>query len=142
MSDGEEPVAREADDEEPAGRFVKGLLERAVISDGVIVVHGFSQVEVAVCVEPVDEGLALVFEIGFDGEFRVEIVAVFVGGLELPAEFFSHSLLGEIGDVAYHSCDGQSAVGSVFVGVLSVGKIGVCQDRISTDGVECYRLGG
>src|SRR3972149_8711614 len=136
-----QPVARKADNEEPAPDICKRLPQRPVILAQIEIVGGLGYVKVAVGVESLHEAAPLVVEVCLDGEFGVEFVAVLFGASELSYEPFPHALLGEVGYVADHSSDCKPSVGAGAAVVLSVGEIGIAQNGASPHSVKGNRLG-
>ena len=87
----EQPVRGEGGDAEPGLRAEEGVGEPpAMLGGEVEIVHRPRQVEIRVGVEAVDEGRALVAQIGFDLEIGVEaegrLVAVLQVAAELPVQ--------------------------------------------------------
>ncbi len=83
----------------------------AMIGGEVEIVHRARHVEVGIRIETIDEGHALVAQIAFDLEVRVEAEGQPVAVLQVAAELAVQRRLREIGDVGGHAGDGEALLG-------------------------------
>ena len=138
----EEPVAGEADDERIGLDGGEGFFEGAVRLREVELVEGARDVEVRVCVEAVDEALALMAQVALDLELDVERVGVAGGGVFFAAaEFAVHGRVGDVGDVGHHAGDGEADARAGVLGVVAAVPGGVLHDGLAADLVEGDGLG-
>ncbi len=107
----EQPVAGERHDAEPRLDAAEGLRQHAVMVGGdVEIVHRARQIEIAVGIEALDKGRALIAQIALDLEIGVERERRQLAVLHAPAELAMQRGVGEIGDVAGHARDGEPAM--------------------------------
>ena len=101
------------------------------------IVHGAGDVEIAVGIEAVDEGRALVAQIALDLEIGVEAEAQRVAVLQGTAELALQRLLREIGDVRGHARHRQAARRHGLVqAIVAALPFGIGHDRLTADLVE------
>src|SRR5206468_9542730 len=73
-----------------------------MVAGDVEIVHRARQIEIAVGVEALDKGRALIAQIAFDLEIRVEREGRQLAVLHPPSELAMQCRVGEIGDVPGH----------------------------------------
>ena len=106
----EQPVAGEGHQAEARRRAPEGVGQHAAMrAREVEIVHRARDVEVAVGVEAIDEGRALVAQVALDLEVGVEAEAQRIAVLQGAAELALQRLLREIGDVRGHARHREAA---------------------------------
>ena len=90
-------------------RALEGVGQHVAVLGGQIeIVDRPRDVEIAVGVEAIDEGRALVAQIALDLEVGVEAEALGRQVLQVAAELALQRLLGQVGDVRGHARDGEA----------------------------------
>ncbi|MNO74096.1 hypothetical protein D3C76_650820 [compost metagenome] len=129
---GEAPVGGEGHQAEI--RLDVGQRSRQVAVAGggrVEVVQRLGHQQVGVGVEAGRELLALVAQVALDLEFHAAQIVVELVGLHHAAEFLAHGVIREVGDVADHAREDQSALGNhaLFLEVSAM-ELRVGEDRL------------
>ena len=108
-----------------------------VIGGDVEIVHRPRQIQIAVGVEPFDEGRALIAQIAFDLEIRVERECRQVAVLHPPAELAMQRCIRQIGDMRGHPRDAEAAmrVGALFE-IAPVVPVRIGHHSLPTEFVE------
>ena len=106
-----QPVAGERHHAEPGLDAAKRLRQHAIMVGGdVEIVHRPRQIEIAVGVEALDKGRALVAQIALDLEIRVERERRQIAVLHPPAELAMQRRVRQIGDMRGHPRDAEAAM--------------------------------
>src|SRR5450759_4082565 len=101
-----QPVAGERNHAEPRLRALEGGRQHAVIGGGEIeIVHRAREIEIRIGVEALHERDALVAQIGFDLEIRVERKGRILAILKLAAEFPVQRGVGQIRNCLLYTSD-------------------------------------
>ena len=143
----EQPVRGERHHAEPGLDAAKRLRQHAVMVGGdVEIVHRPRQIEIAVGVEALDKGRALVAQIALDLEIRVEREGRQLAVLHPPPELAMQRGVGEIGDVPGHPRHGQPAMrmGAAFeiasVVPVRIGHHGLPAEFVKRDVLRRMRV--
>ncbi len=134
----EQPIRRERDDAKPRLRTLERFGQRAAVIGGEVeIIHRPRHVEIGVRVEPLDENLALMAQIGFHLEIGVERESALRAVLQIAAELFMQRAVGEIGDVRGHARHRQAfGRAHAFREIAPGAPVRVGHDRLPADFVE------
>ena len=98
------------------------------------IIHRPRDIEIGVGVEPVDEGTALMPQIGFHFEVGVETVGHRLALLQPPPEFPMQRRFRQIGDVRFHSRHRQPPAGPFSLRqVIALAPVGIRHDGLPAD---------
>ena len=147
---GEEPVARDGDEQEARRDPTAHLVQRTVLRGRVVAVHRVRDLEIGVRVEAGEELARLVLEITLDGKRGAEARGVLLQPLPaalepvlllLAPEAAVEEVEGEIGDVRDLARLGEphERAGAVVV-IVATAPAGVERDRVAPHDVERERL--
>ena len=133
-----QPVAGERHHAEPGLDAAERLRQHAVMIGGdVEIVHRPRQIQIAVGVEALDKGRALIAQIALDLEIGVERECRQVAVLHPPAELAMQRCVREIGDMRGHPRDAEAAMrmGALFE-VAPVVPVRIGHHGLPTEFVE------
>jgi len=144
LAGGKQPVGVIGRDEETALRTVQRLGQRRKAFLEVKIVHHASEIEVAVGIKPLDESFSLVVQVAFNLEFGFLLHAVgkLLAVLQSTTELELNGILGKVGNVGDHPCQGESVPGTFCFVVLSIVKSRVGVEGAATYGIEGDVLSG
>src|SRR5664280_1883747 len=133
-----QPVAGERNHAETRGRALERIRQHAVVVGGEIeIVHGARQIEIRIGVETLDERDALVAQVRFDLEIRIERKCWILAVLEFTAEFPVQRYIGQVGDMRAHARHGEATTRkSNFQIIAAAAPVLVGGEAIMADLVE------
>ncbi len=124
-------------------RAAEGVRElAAVLGLEVEIVHGARDVEIAVGVEAIDEGRALVAQVALDLEIGVERERAGLAVLQVAAELVLQRLFRKVGDVGGHARHREAVLRHDAVRVVAAAApVGIGHHGLPADLVEGDVLG-
>ncbi len=106
-----QPVAGERHHAKPRLDAAKRLRQHPIVIRGdVEIVHRPRQIQIAVGIEPLDEGRALIAQIAFDLKVRVEGKCRQIAILHPPTELAMQCRIREVGDMRSHPRHAEAAM--------------------------------
>ena len=138
-----QPVAGKRKDAKAGLGIPEGIGQDTVVITGQIeIVHRPRRIQVRVCVKAINKGNALMTQVTFDLEIRIEPVTDGVAFLQPPTKFPMQGGLGKVGYMGSHTGNRQSAMGTFVMGmIIPRTPIGIGHDRLPANLVESDVLG-